>query len=746
MAAWARFVFRHRTWVLVLSVLGWLGCAGLVVHGGNLRNQDTFNFESGKAGDLLTRELPQQTGIPINLIFRNPGALATSSGFHSSVDAALTRVRGDSRVAHIEEPWGYLPSGQSPQADISNDGHAAIVTIVLTTNDFNVGDAEAQSIFDEVTAPPGFTLTEFGLIAVEASINHYVSSDLVLGSSISLPVALLLLVIIFGTLIAAITCLGVGIVAVTGGLAATFVLTHFIQVSPYATDVVGLIGLGVGIDYSLFITSRFREEIGRGSDTATALARAYSTAGRAICYSGLIVAIGLSGMLFFNGTFLVSMGLAGAAVVIATLITSLTFLASLLALLGPRVNRLRVPVFGRERTSGRGAWHSIATTVMRHPIVVLVPTLAVLFLTASPFPSVRLANSDAGVLPESSPARQGTEELAREFPQQNENTIDVVLQFDSGAPTTAANMATAYSLANTLASFHGVDKVESYVSITPSAPLTFYTSLYANGVSQAPPQAAAIAHATLGSDIAVLEVQTPYAETSDSATALMKTIRAHDHVAGATTYVGGFTAFNSDFVDFMVTHTPLVIGYVMLVTFVILLVLLRSIVLPIKAVVMNLLSLTAAFGAMVWIFQQGHLSGLFSFTPQDLDPTLPALLFCIVFGLSMDYEVFLLTRMQEAWVATGDNRRAVAEGLEICGRLVTGAAAIMIAVFAAFAFGHVVLIKAIGMGMAIAVFTDATLVRALVVPALMRLLGRANWWAPGWLRPRTAGHSSRSAA
>ena len=216
----------------------------------------------------------------------------------------------------------------------------------------------------------------------------------------------------------------------------------------------------------------------------------------------------------------------------------------------------------------------------------------------------------------------------------------------------------------------------------------------------------------------------------------MRAIRAADALPGATVQVTGDSAFDIDLVNYMIDHTPLAIGFVLITTIIVLTLLLRSLVLPFKAVLMNALSLSAAFGALVWVFDQGHLSGFLGFTPGPLDPTIPVLLFCVVFGLSMDYEVFLLTRMQEAWIRTGDNRTAVADGLERSGRLVTGAAAIMACVFLAFALASVVTIKSIGVGMAVAVIADATLVRALVVPAVMRLLGAANWWAPRWLRRR----------
>ncbi len=264
-----------------------------------------------------------------------------------------------------------------------------------------------------------------------------------------------------------------------------------------------------------------------------------------------------------------------------------------------------------------------------------------------------------------------------------------------------------------------------------------YQQLYADGIAGLPEAERAQVTQLTGSSIAVLRAYTPYAESSDQAQNVVRYIRAHDRVDGAQVLVTGNTAFDMDYVQYMLDQTPWAIVYVMVTTFLLLMVLLRSLVLPLKAVLMNLLSLSASFGALVFIFQQGHLSALLDFSPAPLDPTIPVLVFCVVFGLSMDYEVFLLTRMREEWRAHGDNRRAVAAGLQASGRLVTGAAAIMVTVFLVFGLvSSVVVIKALGLGMAIAIFVDASLVRALVVPALMRLLGPVNWWAPRWLQNR----------
>jgi RND superfamily putative drug exporter len=292
----------------------------------------------------------------------------------------------------------------------------------------------------------------------------------------------------------------------------------------------------------------------------------------------------------------------------------------------------------------------------------------------------------------------------------------------------------------------GVVGVRSYVDVDPSLTLSSYQQLYAQSRRDLPADLRSVLTELTGRSIAVLQVQTPFPTESDQAVQLVRALRSTDAVAGATALVTGNTAFSVDFVDYMLGKTPPALAFVVVTTFAVLLLLLRSLALPIKALVMNVLSLSAAFGALVWVFQQGHLASVLGFTAAPLDPTIPVLLFCIVFGLSMDYEVFLLTRMQEAYRRSHDNRRAVADGLERSGRLVTGAAAIMACVFLGFALGSsVTLIKSIGLGMAVAVIVDATLVRALIVPAVMRLLGKGNWWAPRFMRLR-AGIEETAAA
>ena len=717
--------------MLAVSLAGFvLSIAGLLT-GGQPINASNYDVESVRASNLESAQLPSTTGSSFTLILTSSHLTFGQPALESAVNSAIATLRGDSRVSALATPFTAAAASVPPM--VSTDKHSVLVQVGLKI-DFSQARAEYAAIRGEV-ASPSLAITATGNVPLASDFDTYLASDLRRSEVVSLPLALILLVIVFATGVAALLCLGVGVFAVLGGVGAALALAHAIDISTYAVNVVTLVGLGIAIDYSLFIVTRFREELASGHSVEDALGTTMATAGRAIMFSGLTVAIGLSGLLFYTGTALVSMGIAGAIVVAISVLYAVTLLPAMLAILGPRINSIRVPIL-QPKPFGEGAWHRLATWVMRRPWTVLIPTVAILLLAGSPFLQLQLANSDVNQLPASAEARRGADLLQAQFPRVGQNTISAVVNFQHGGPTSPANVAAAYQLAQRLSALNGVTGVRSYVTVEPTFSLASYQALYAQPKSALPVTVQSVLTTLTGSSIAVLDVANPYFVTSDQAHNLVRDIRAIDSVPGANVQVTGDTAFDIDLVNYMIDHTPLAIGFVLITTLIVLTVLLRSLVLPFKAVMMNALSLSAAFGALVWIFDQGHLSSILGFTPGPLDPTIPVLLFCVVFGLSMDYEVFLLTRMQEAWIRIGDNRTAVADGLERSGRLVTGAAAIMACVFLAFALASVVTIKSIGVGMAVAVIVDATLVRALVVPAVMRLLGAANWWAPRWLRRR----------
>jgi len=728
-AAWGRFVYRRRWPVLAVSGVLLLASIFIVIQGGKLQSGGFIETsESGRASRLIERELPRAGAATFTLIFSNDTLNATSPEFRKALDAALAPLRSDPRVAAITTPFDG--TALDPTRQISKDGHAVTVD-VAAKDDL----ATARDYYPELRAlarSDTRRIQATGLLAINNGFNAVLQEDLRRAETVSLPLALVLLLVVFGSIVAALVPLGVGVLAVVGGIAGMFLVARVTDVSVYALNVVTLIGLGVAIDYSLFITNRFREEMRRGHSGNNALAIAMATSGRAITFSGLTVAIGLSGMLFYQGTFLSSMGISGAIVVASAVFYGLTFLPALLAIVGRNLGRGRVP-FLQPDSAGTGWWHAIATTVMRRPLVVLIPVVAVIVVLGSPFLHLRLANNDVTALPTHEESRAAFDRLVNEFPGGNQTNISVVVEYPSGDPLAPARIPGMLALAKRIAPLPNVDAITSPVTASgdSSVEAAQWVALYSQPRSQLPPQLQALIRGTVGEHIVVFNVVTQKSIYSDEARQLVRSIRALPAPPDATIAVTGFTAIDLDTVDFIASHTPAALAYIVAATMLVLFFLLGSVVLPLKAVVMNLLSISASFGAIVWIFQDGHFAAQLGFTPGSIDPTLPVIMFCTVFGLSMDYEVLLLSRMQEEYLRTHDNTAAVAMGLEKSGRLITGAAAIMVGVFAAFALADIVLIKAIGLGMALAVAIDATLVRALVVPATMRLLGDLNWWAPG---------------
>ncbi len=737
---WGRLVYRWR-WVtlalslvlLVLSVVGFRA-AGTLTSGGPLKS----DLEAARAAALLRDELTttsQAAGVQFSLIFSSRTLATQDPAFQAAVEAALQPLRDDARVATVATPYN-AGSPAVAAALTSRDGHKALA-VVSVKDELQQARRYYPELRNRVRSDTlGVVAT--GFLAINKAFDTTLEGDLQRAEGVSLPVVLILLLLVFAAVVAALLPLGVGVLAVVGGVSGTLLLARFTDVSQYALNVVTLIGLGVAIDYSLFIVNRFREELAAGASREDAIARTVATAGRAITFSGITVAIGLSAMLFYRGTFLASMGAAGAIVVGLAVLYGLTFLPALLSVIGPGVDRWRLPL-SRAR-SGRGFWRALATWVMRRPLLVLLPALAALLVAGIPFLHLRMANGDVDMLPPRIEARQGYDTLLKEFPGQDQTSFSVVAYYPNGSPLSPARVGDLYDLSRRIARLPNVLRVQGIVDLDPALTRADYQRMYRGPSESLPADAQDVLKRSTGSHIVVLTAYSNEQASSDEARAIVREIRADSALpGGGQVLVTGQTGFDIDVIRFITNRTPLAVAFVVLVTYAVLFLLTGSVVLPLKAVAVNLLSISASFGALVWIFQDGHLSHLLGFTAQSLDPSIPVILFSIVFGLSMDYEVLLVSRIHEEYRRLGENARAVADGLERSGRLITGAAAIMVAVFLAFGLAEVVIIKAIGLGLAIAVALDATIVRALIVPAIMRVLGRANWWAPrplAWLHDR----------
>jgi RND superfamily putative drug exporter len=727
--AWGHWVFRRRRETLVASLAFLLVSVVLLIRGGPLTTKAIHGIEADDAVNLMDRELPYPPASGFTVIFQSATLSTGDDAFSRAVLAAMKPLRSDPHVASVRTPFDpetsiFIASGMQ-----STDGHAVVAEVTL----------KPDAVLDTSLFPPlrqkidggPLAVTVTGPAAFRSDLDQALAADLQRSEILSAPVTFIVLLLVFGSLVAAALPLGVGALACVGAIGLVMLLSRFTEVAQYAINIVSLVGLGVAIDYSLFMVSRFREEIARGADVPDALAKTMATSGRAVLFSGVAVAIGLGGLLFFRGSFLASLGAGGTIVVVLSVVYALTFLPALLAVLGRNVDRLRV--LRVSPTAEHRRWHRLAHAVMRHPIVVLIPTLALLVEAGRPFLNLALAVPDVHILPSESEAKRGDAILRASFPDRVATRIAVLVRFPGDPLGTPARAGALYDLAQAIAAMPGVTEVQSVLQAAPTDDRAAAIAVLTEPRAEAPEPVKVVAKETVGKSVIVLAALTDAAPTSPEAHALVDRIRAHRQIADGTLLVTGQTALDMDSTTFILAHAPGALAFVFGMTLLLLFVLLGSVVLPFKAVAMNLLSLTASFGALVWVFQEGHLSKLLHFTPGPIDPGIPVVLFCATFGLSMDYEVLLLTRIQEEWERSKDNTHAVAEGLERIGPLITSAAALMVAVFSAFAIADVVILKIMGVGTALTVALDATIVRTLVVPATMRLLGHLNWWAPAWL-------------
>jgi uncharacterized membrane protein YdfJ with MMPL/SSD domain len=523
--------------------------------------------------------------------------------------------------------------------------------------------------------------------------------------------------------------------------------------SIFVTNVTTMIGLALSIDYSLFTVSRFREEL-RHRPVAEAVEHTMATVGKAVAISGVAVAIGLASLTVFESAALRSMGLGGIVTVLSTLVFGLTVLPALLGMLGPRVNRLRIPLprslrlmeddpTEAELRHGHGVWSRIARRVMRRPLLVATPVLALLILAGTPFFGIQLSTGgNLDDLPPS-PSVTGFEILEDEFPSGGSDPVEIAVraggQMLSDGAIDPAVLDELQAYVDDLEAVEGVSDVSSMLDAPPGIDAAVYRQLITVPQAQRPPEAAGVAawlERYVADDTTLIEAFTTLLPDSRAGRELVDAIRALPEPAFADeTLTAGLSARSRDFMASFTASVPWALAIVVGVTAAVLFLTFGSIFLPVKAVLMSLLSITASFGALIWIFQEGNLSGILGFDPSGtIIASTPILMFAILFGLSMDYEILLLSRIRERYLATGDNTRAVAEGIGITGGIITGAALIMVAVFGAFALSSVVVVKALGFSMALAVLIDATIVRGILVPAFMRVMGSVNWWAPRWVQ------------
>ncbi len=581
-------------------------------------------------------------------------------------------------------------------------------------------------------------------IAIDWTFDDRIKKDLIKAELVSGPLSLLILGIVFGSIVAALLPVGVGIGTVAAAIGMTIWLSNVTDVTVYSTNIISLIGIGVSIDYSLFLVNRFREELARGHDVRTATAMSSATAGKAVFYSGITVAIGLMGMLFFTNTSLPSLGIGGTIAVFIAMVYSTICLPAVMAILGPRVNKWKVPFALDMSARDDGVWARIAKRVMDRPWTVLIPVLILLLGAGAPFMYAEFSLSSWQALPPDDESRQGMELIDEKWPDQAANSIAIVIDTAGHDPLAEENLRSMHAYITDLLSD---DRVSGGIGVAlPDASMSAqdvvdYWAAPAEFLSVEDSMTReSLRAAFVGDNATLISLQLVGSQTSVDSRQMVESIREDrdDFLEdfggdGDRLMVAGFAAYNADNLQAIADNLPRALAFILIATMFLIFLQVKSVIIPVKAIAMNILSISASFGMLVWVFQWGYGESLLNFTAQPIDSGNPVIMFCIVFGLSMDYEVLMLSRIHEEWERTGDNTLAVANGLQKTGGLITGAAAIMVVVFSAFGLSSVVILKQIGLGLALAIFIDATLVRALIVPSTMRLMGKWNWWSPKWM-------------
>ena len=753
-----RFFFRmggfthdHRRKVLALGLLACFGMASLIGMGpdwaeawgeGDLESVDALSIKDSAFG---TGNVESSQGFVF--LVQHPTLNDTSEVWQQEVIDALAVFAALPDVT-IEYSWDTVDDERSEVTADRDDGFWAQNRVVM---DLSRKDAKALygEHADSIQMDKAFDSWRTDGMAIEYTFDHRIEEDLVKAEIVSGPLSLIILAIVFGTFLAALLPVGVGILTVLSAMGVTIWLSNVTDVTQYAVNIISLIGIGVSIDYSLFLVNRFREEMARNpDDIRTATAMSVATAGKAVFFSGITVAIGLMGMLFFTNTSLPSLGIGGTLAVTIAMIYSLVVLPAVLAMLGPKINTGRKLPFSfkiETNDDGEGVWARIANTVMDRPWAVLIPTLIILLGAGLPFfqAEFSLANRDA--LPPDDESRLGLDRIDEIWPKSTSNAALVVIDFDGTDPLNETNLRTMHRWMMSQIDDERITEAFGYalpqMGMNESTVVQYWTTPSEFLTAEQNATREYLRDQFVAGDVTYVVFAIDGPSTS---------VESHEYVADlredrneftdtlitgddASLNVAGFAAYSLDTLWAIQDNLPIALAFILIATIVLIFIQVRSVVIPIKAIVMNILSISASFGMLVFVFQWGYGADLLNFTPQPIEATNPVIMFCIVFGLSMDYEVLMLSRIHEEWERTGDNTLAVANGLQKTGRLITGAAAIMVVVFSAFGLSSIIILKQIGLGLALAILLDATVVRALVVPATMRLMGKWNWWSPKWL-------------
>jgi RND superfamily putative drug exporter len=701
-AHWATASARHPRRVVAVWGVMLLVSVGIIATllGSATTTEVSFvnTPESKQADQLIAGPIGIRSQDAETVVIQRVGGGAPPQAAVEQLAGRIERL-GRSKVDSVVTPWN---GGGS--ALISSDRSTVLLSVVMTGSETTAVNSVAKVVAIATAArSDGLQAQVTGQAAIGRDTNTTAGTDLQTGESIGIPVALIVLLFVFGTVVSALLPIGLAVAAIIVALALTSLVGHVYQLSFFVTNMITLMGLAVGIDYSLFIASRYRDERSAGSQVAAAIEIAGSTASRAVLFSGMTVVVALVGLLIVPSTIFLSLAIGAILVVLCAVAAAMTLLPATLVLLGDRLETGRI---GRllprrlrrsgetARPAGAGFWTRAVGGVMHRPVLYGGTVVVLLIAAALPFASMKTGSSGVASLPHGLTSRQAYETLRGKFAVGNVAPARIPIV---GNPASAANRAAIAQITRAVAS----DSIFGRPRLEPGA----------------------------GPRGAVLDVPINADPTSARATAAITKLRAATPLP-----VTGEAAQNLDYYTISSNYQPIVFAIVLALSFIVLLLAFRSVVIPVVAIVMNLLSVGAAYGLLTLVTQKGYGAGVLGFQRVNvIEAWIPLFLFAVLFGLSMDYHVFLTSRIRERYDATGNTRLAISEGISSSAHLITGAALIMVAVFAGFAQGQLVMFQQMGFGLAVAILIDATLVRTVLVPAVMSLLGAANWYLPAWL-------------
>ncbi len=718
----ANALYKRRWLIISVWVIVIIICAPLALMAGRHLQPGGFtseSFPSIQAWQVFQEKLGI-TPITLELLLSHPDIEAYDTEF---IEAAERVVSGFEGLPQVNRILSYTDN----PARVSSDGHTAYITVEL-----NISLEESveftENILPTLQHEP-LSMVSTGAPPLYRDLSIASAEDLRRGETLALPLASVALVIVFGTLVAAIIPLVVGGTGAIIGLSGIFLLSTQTEISIFALNIASLLAVGLGIDYSLFYTARFREELKKSSSVLKAVITTHRRAGPAIIFSGCTSLLGLLSLLLFEISVLRSIAIGASLAILGAMLATLTILPAVLSVMGNKVEMVKLPFLSNM---GQRFWTNLATVVMKRPVLALVPVITILVVLSLPILNIRLGTVDATILPDRFESRKGFDIISEEFGFVSQAQTAIAYTFD-GDPFEDENLQNLYAYGAALEQLDGVVDVISFVNIDPTFTFNDYKKLYAVPEAVADRAIANLVRTTIRDGIASFFVVSEHQSFLPESQRLASEIRALQPPQGQT-YVAGGPAGAKDIVDSLYSTFPFIVAAVTILTYISLLILFRSLLLPLKAVILNVMSIIASYGALVFVFQQGNFSNILGFESAGIiEFTTPIVLFAVIFGVSMDYEIFLLSRVSEAHKRGLNNSQAITEGLATSGRVITGAGAILVIVSASFVFADVLVVQMIGFGLALSVFIDITLIRGIAAPAIMRLAGRWNWYIPKWL-------------